>query len=168
MRPRSYLLALFASASLLHWPLCLADALHEAAMKGDVALVEQLLKQGHDINSRDENDATPLHWAVYAGHETLARLLIARGADVYANETPICLARPATPAQQSESGDGTSGVTPLHWAATGGHRTSAELLIAEGANVNAKSADGTTPLAVARLLRHQEIVNVLQRHGALE
>jgi cytohesin len=42
----------------------------------------------------------------------------------------------------------------LHYAAYGGHKEIAELLIAEGADVNAKDEDGVTPLHEAALWGH--------------
>ncbi len=57
-------------------------------------------------------------------------------------------------------------MTPLHWAAASGDTIVAQLLIAEGANVNAKSLDGMTPLAVARAMGHEEVADLLTRHGA--
>ncbi len=148
-----------------------ADPLHVAAKSGDVEGVKQLLAQGHDINIRDENEATPLHWAVYAGHEAVARLLIARGADIYANETQLCFLPPRQQAsgatgQSPAVGEGsTNGVTPLHWAASGGQAALAKLLIVEGANVNAETIDGVTPLAVAVMLGHEQVIKVLVHHG---
>ena len=38
------------------------------------------------------------------------------------------------------------GNTPLHYAVLGGHTEIAELLIAEGADVNARRDDGMTPV----------------------
>lgn len=136
-----------------------ADALHMAAKSGDITLVERLLAQGHDINVRDENEATPLHWAVYAGHEVVARLLIAKGADIYANEIQLCCVTPRA------DGATPGGVTPLHWAASGGHVALARLLLTAGVNINAETIDGVTPLAVAVMLGHQEIIDLLRAHG---
>ena len=71
--------------------------------------------------------------------------------------------------------------TPLHWAAYGGHKETAELLIAEGADVNAESENGVaggpisvflvggiirkTPLDVAIMRSHTEIADLLRKHG---
>ena len=54
---------------------------------------------------------------------------LAAGADVNANA--------------NAKNDG--GFTPLHYAASWDHKEIAELLIAKGAGVNAKTNDGTTP-----------------------
>ena len=51
--------------------------------------------------------------------------------------------------------------TPLHSAADGGHTEVAELLIANGADVNAKDYDDKTPLDRA----DDEIADLLRKHG---
>ena len=72
-----------------------------------------------------------------------------------------------------------SGGTPLHLAALMGHKEIAELLIAEGANVNAKiekTGDEVgltsteiflvlTPLDWAEEEKHKEIAALLRKHG---
>ena len=57
---------------------------------------------------------------------------------------------------------GRMGGTPLHYAATHGHKEIVELLIAKGANVNAKNKYGTTPLDMAN---DREIADLLRKHG---
>ena len=61
------------------------------------------------------------------------------------------------------------GETPLHDAASNGHKEIGELLIANGAEVNAKHFDGgslwgKTPLDLAT--RHPETADLLRKHGA--
>ena len=53
------------------------------------------------------------------------------------------------------------GWTPLHDAAYAGHKETVELLIAKGADVNAKDEDGDTPLVYAE----GEIADLLRKHG---
>ena len=55
------------------------------------------------------------------------------------------------------------GRTPLHLSAMGGQNVIAELLIAKGADVNAKNDFGYTPLDVAK--RHPETADLLRKHG---
>jgi len=69
------------------------------------------------------------------------------------------------------------GVTPLHFAAGGGHKEVIELLIAKGADVNAKrviakgadvnakNADGETPLDWAIKQEYPETADLLRKHG---
>jgi len=57
------------------------------------------------------------------------------------------------------------GKTPLHWAAGNEGRQVAELLIANGADVNAQSEMGT-PLHFAAAFGHKEIAELLIAKGA--
>jgi len=59
-------------------------------------------------------------------------------------------------------------VTPLHWAAAMGRKEIVVLLIAKGADVNAKTKAGRTPLHAAQKNGHTEIVELLRSHGAQE
>ena len=47
-----------------------------------------------------------------------------------------------------------------------GHKEIAELLIAKGADVNAKNMFGETPLDLAILDKHTELADLLRKHGA--
>ena len=57
------------------------------------------------------------------------------------------------------------GHPPLHHAAWVGHKEVAELLIAEGADVNAKTNDGKTPLDLSIKLNLNETADLLRKHG---
>ncbi len=53
-----------------------ATALHEAALRGNLVLVELLMTLGADSTMRDaQHDATPAGWADYGGHPELASYL---------------------------------------------------------------------------------------------
>ena len=58
------------------------------------------------------------------------------------------------------------GWTFLHHAAYQGTREAVEMLIARGADVNARVKDGPTPLRVARTAGRESIVEILRKHGA--
>jgi ankyrin repeat protein len=64
------------------------------------------------------------------------------------------------------SKDDQTGWTPLHSAAAGGHKDIAELLLANKADVNAKSNDGVTPLHLAAAKGYADIVALLLDKGA--
>jgi len=44
----------------------------------------------------------------------------------------------------------------------------AELLLAHGANIDARKDDGQRPLAVAMEHAHMDVADLLRRHGATE
>jgi ankyrin repeat protein len=55
--------------------------IHSASENGHYHLVESLLTDGVDVNSRDEEDETPLNLAARRGFMNIVGLLIAKGAD---------------------------------------------------------------------------------------
>ncbi len=57
--------------------------LHVAASKGQLAVVDLLLKRGLNVNTREQGDETyAMHWAAAAGHVDVVQRLIAAGGDV--------------------------------------------------------------------------------------
>ena len=57
-------------------------SLIEAAKAGNIKAVEQHLAAGSDVNAKDNNELTPLHWAAREGRKEVAELLISKGAEV--------------------------------------------------------------------------------------
>src|SRR5215468_9037688 len=55
--------------------------LHDAAARGDIAEIEQLLAEGEKPNIQDANSRTPLHVAAFRRQHAAARALIRLGAD---------------------------------------------------------------------------------------
>src|SRR6476660_1209704 len=64
-----------------------ADALADAARKGDAAAVKKLLNEGVDVNTKFRYDRTALSFAADRGHVDVVKLLLERGADVTAKDT---------------------------------------------------------------------------------
>ena len=64
-----------------------ADALSDAARKGDAAAVKKLLDEGVDVNTKFRYDRTALSFAADRGHVEVVKLLLDRGADVNAKDT---------------------------------------------------------------------------------
>ena len=83
-------LALIASADAQTAPTAdeirVYAGLHEAAAKGDVAEIEQLVKEGERINVQDSRSRTPLHVAAYMKKHDAARVLLKLGANANALE----------------------------------------------------------------------------------
>ncbi|KAH0552519.1 hypothetical protein KQX54_011537 [Cotesia glomerata] len=57
--------------------------LHLAARNGNKAMLEILLKEGADVQARDEKDETPLHVAITKENTEAVGFLIQHGADVH-------------------------------------------------------------------------------------
>ncbi|NWH77433.1 BARD1 protein, partial [Piaya cayana] len=91
--------------------------LHIASIKGDLAAVEELLKNGADPNVKDHAGWTPLHEACNHGHKEVVELLLQYKALVN------------TTGYQNDS--------PLHDAARNGHVSVVELLLQHGASRDA-------------------------------
>src|SRR4029077_8849458 len=80
-------------------PSAKADALAEAARKGDAAVVKTLLDEGVDVNTKYRYGATALAYACDRGHLDVVKLLLDRGAEVNLKDTFY-------------------GATPLTWASS--------------------------------------------------
>jgi len=75
-------LGLLILASFAFLAMASASPIHDAALAGDVELVEMLIANDADVNDRDVRGYTPLLLAIQEGHTDIARVLIANGADV--------------------------------------------------------------------------------------
>ena len=84
-----HLLITTIAAVLLLATTAFADPIHTAAWDGDLAGVQAELDKGVDVNEADINfyNLAPLHYAAIHGQKEIAELLIAAGADVSANTT---------------------------------------------------------------------------------
>ena len=69
-------------------PALAAEDVIAAARAGDVAAVRALVADGADVDARQGDGATALHWAAHRGDHALAEVLIAAGADVDAGNAP--------------------------------------------------------------------------------
>ncbi|XP_008486025.1 tonsoku-like protein, partial [Diaphorina citri] len=56
-------------------------ALHVAAARGNLTLVQSLLKQGHPVKVQDSAGWLPLHEAANHGHTDIVQALVSAGAD---------------------------------------------------------------------------------------
>jgi ankyrin repeat protein len=68
----------------------LYSPLFAAARNGHVAVCQQLLEAGADLEFRNERQFTPLHIAAEKGHNGVAALLMQRGADMRATNVDLC------------------------------------------------------------------------------
>jgi ankyrin repeat protein len=123
--------------------------LFDAAAIGDPNAVEQRLTEDPArVKSFSADGHSPLGLACFFGHSAAAMLLIERGADV------------------NVASHNNMKVAPLHSAVARQSRNLVELLLARGADVNAKQQAGYTPLHGAAAAGERELCELLLRHGA--
>ena len=110
---------------------------------GRLETTQYLILHGADVNSPAVNEQriTPLHSAAAGRHFEIARLLLANGADVNAEQQ--------------------GGFTALHAAAQNGQIEMIQLLIANGAKIDVRTLDRKTPADYARDRGHAEALTLL-------
>ncbi|MBI1746828.1 MAG: ankyrin repeat domain-containing protein [Acidobacteria bacterium] len=124
-------------------------SLFEAAAVGHQERVTALLnEQPGLINSQAADGFTALGLAAFFGHRQVVDLLLTHGADVN------------IPSQNAMA------VAPLHSAVARQQVTIAAVLLAKGAEVNARQAGGITPLHQAVQSGQLEMVKLLLHYGA--
>ena len=125
-----------------------ATALHWAAYRDDVDLVDLLVRGGARVDVPNDFGVTPLHLACENGNAAIVKKLLLAGT----NPNVTLLA---------------SQVTPLMVAARVGSVGAVRALLMGGANVNAKeAAREQTALMWAAAQNHPEVVRVLVEAGA--
>jgi hypothetical protein len=62
------------------------ETLHIMCSKGDIWYVKRHLDKGSDVNAKDEDGVTPLHYAAEGGYNEIVELLIDKGANVNAKD----------------------------------------------------------------------------------
>lgn len=163
------------------WVRQLNSRLLLAVRYGEKDDVLKAIKEGANVNAKDEKNNTPLHLAADTGVKEIVEILLENGANIYAEnkdkEIPLHMAcmdynkegtvrlllekDPLTVHAKSEFL-----WTPLNIAASYGLKNIIKLLISRNANVNTQQWDGKTPLHFAADKADQETVELLLDNGA--
>ncbi len=121
-------------------------AIVDAAKRGDAASVQTLIRQKADVNAKEADGTTALHWAVRGEKTALVDALLAAGANVSARNR--------------------YGITPLSLAAEAGNPTLVERLLKAGADANTVVTEGQTVLHVASRTGNPNVIRQLVAAGA--
>lgn len=159
-----------------------AGLLADAAQRGDIEQVRDLLKNGAEVNATQGDGMSALHWAADRGDVELTRLLTYAGANLEAGTrigqyTPLHVAAARGNAgvidvllaagSNVDAVTTNSGAMPIHIAAGAGNTDAVRALLAAGADPNIReTAWGQTPLTFAAAANRVEIVRMLLDAGA--
>lgn len=133
----------------------LGERLMEAASRGDIGTVKSALSRGADVNTRrGDRGVTALMSAVVRCHRDVAKALLAGGADVNAKSrwgySPLhfAVSIPGQPPLRTK-GFLSRLKEVITWPTRSCTLGMVKLLMDGGADVNAKTATGDTPLHIA-------------------
>jgi ankyrin repeat protein len=153
----------------------------DAAQRGDLAAVQELLRKQADVNAAQGDGMTALHWASLHGDVMAVDVLLKAKAAVepttrLGNYTPLHLATSrgngAVVARLLAAGAKataitSTGVQPIHLAAQAGDVVGVQALLAAGADVNAKdTTHERSPLIFAVSENRADVVKLLLAKGA--
>ena len=124
----------------------LDESLIEAAGRGDMTTFNIAVGLGANLNATDRHGNNVVLAATQGNRTQLLRTLLDKG--IYPNTR------------------GSSGFTPLTFAAKEGSTHNVKLLLKAGADPNQRNALGETPVHLAAQFGHQEIIVQLKSGGA--
>ena len=139
---------------LLSDPQCLMDAkgqdgytaLHYSCRYGHVDIVRTLVKHKANVNARTDSGDTPLTLAASIKHDNVVHALLSDSQ---------CLV-------DAKDQDG---YTALHYSCRYGHVDIVKTLVNHKANVNARTGSGDTPLTLAAMNKHDNVVHALSDYN---
>ena len=111
-----------------------------------LSTVDALLQGGADPSIKGRKGSTPLHFAARRGNGEIIKVLLEH------------------PKVKVDARDG-YGKTALHMACSEGRSSVCQLLLAKEADINAVTADNTTPLHNAILNGHSQVATMILNRG---
>ena len=118
----------------------------KATQYGAFDRVQEIIEDGFDVNQRDGENVTLLHWAAINNRKEIVGYFLQQGADV-------------------DAVGGELMSTPLHWACRQGHISVIILLIGAGADPGLRDGEGCGAIHLASQFGHTAIVGYLIAKG---
>jgi uncharacterized protein len=139
----------------LNAPVAYGDvALIKAAEHGNDDILEYLIEQGADVNVPNAFGVTPFIGLCGEGRLKFVQLAAKHGGDV--NSSFV---------SKTSDHTGMNNFSPLQAAAADGRLDVVELLLAHGANPQAKDYKGRSSIEIAESRGHADIVNLLRKQA---
>ena len=140
-----FVLMLIARVSLLEFvDPDVVESFHDAARKGDVSVVADMLREGVLVDLCDMNDRTALFWATHNNRNDVVNVLLVSGANV--------------------NWQNRDGWTPFMIAAISNNTDVMEVLLHHGADRSIVDVSGRTALDWVRLYNHKEAFSLLENY----
>ena len=151
-------------------------SIHEAALNGQLDVVEELISTGSNVNTLDKEERTALMYAAYNGHSGVIKKLIEKGSLInvidlygrtalmmassgpYPDAVKLLLDNKADP----NIADREEHFTAIMYAASEGQMEVVRLLLSAGADPSLKDVDGDDAAAFASNNGHKEVAALLQ------
>jgi ankyrin repeat protein len=118
----------------------------KATQYGAIDRCRQIIEEGHDVNTRDDENVTLLHWAAINNRTEVVKYYIGKGSEVDAR-------------------GGELNSTPLHWATRQGYLSMVVLLMQHGADPSLLDGEGYNCLHLAAQFGLSSIVAYLLAKG---
>lgn len=118
----------------------------KATQYGAFSRVRELVEAGYDVNQRDSETVTLLHWAAINNRKEIIAFFIEKGAEV-------------------DAIGGELDATPLHWATRQGHLDAVVLLMNAAADPTLRDAEGCSCIHLAAQFGHTAVVAYFVARG---
>uniref|UniRef100_A0A1Y1KH18 Palmitoyltransferase n=3 Tax=Photinus pyralis TaxID=7054 RepID=A0A1Y1KH18_PHOPY len=118
----------------------------KATQYGAYQRVKDLIDAGYNVNQRDSETVTLLHWAAINNRKEIMRFFIDNGSEV-------------------DAVGGELDATPLHWATRQGHLDAVVLLMNAGADPTLRDAEGCSCIHLAAQFGHTALVAYFVARG---
>ncbi|CAG9819647.1 unnamed protein product [Phaedon cochleariae] len=118
----------------------------KATQYGAFSRVKELVDAGYNVNERDSENVTLLHWAAINNRKDITAFFIEHGAEV-------------------DAIGGELQATPLHWATRQGHLDAAVILMNAGADPSLRDAEGCSCIHLAAQFGHTALVAYFVARG---